>query len=46
MLQRNVARMYKPLFTFANQVVKNKENYSSVMVKKANFAKNVKKWNH
>ena len=30
---------------FANQVLNNKDKYSSAMVKKANFAKNAKKWN-
>lgn len=29
---------------FARQVLANKENYSSAMVKKANFARNVSKW--
>ena len=29
---------------FANQVLNNKDKYSSAMVKKANFAKNVSKW--
>ena len=31
---------------FASQVLANKDNYSSVMVKKANFARNSSKWNH
>lgn len=31
---------------FASKVLANKENYSSAMVKKANFAKNASKWNH
>lgn len=31
---------------FASQVLANKDNYSSAMVKKANFARNVSKWNH
>lgn len=31
---------------FANQVLANKDNYSSAMVKKANFARNASKWNH
>lgn len=31
---------------FASKVLANKENYSSAMVKKANFAKNAKKWKH
>jgi hypothetical protein len=31
---------------FASQVLANKENYSSGMVKKANFAKNASKWKH
>lgn len=30
---------------FARQVLANKENYSSAMVKKANFARNAAKWN-
>ena len=30
---------------FANKVLANKEDYSSAMVKKANFARNAKKWN-
>ena len=29
---------------FANKVLKNKDNYSTSMVKKANFAKNASKW--
>ena len=29
---------------FANTVLKNKDNYSPAMVKKANFAKNASKW--
>ena len=29
---------------FASQVLKNKDNYSPAMVKKANFARNAKKW--
>lgn len=32
--------------TFANKVLANKENYSSAMVKKANFARNANKWHH
>lgn len=31
---------------FASKVLANKENYSSAMVKKANFAKNASKWKH
>ena len=31
---------------FASKVLKNKDNYSPAMVKKANFAKNAKKWKH
>lgn len=31
---------------FANHVLNNKENYSSAMVKKANFAKNAAGWKH
>lgn len=31
---------------FASRVLRNKENYSSAMVKKANFARNASKWNH
>lgn len=31
---------------FANKVLANKENYSSAMIKKANFAKNASKWHH
>ena len=31
---------------FANKVLKNKERYSSEMVKKANFAKNASHWKH
>lgn len=31
---------------FANQILANKDNYSSAMVKKANFARNASKWNH
>lgn len=31
---------------FASRVLRNKENYSPAMVKKANFAKNASKWNH
>lgn len=31
---------------FASKVLANKENYSSAMVKKANFARNAKKWHH
>ena len=31
---------------FASKVLANKENYSSSMVKKANFAKNASKWHH
>ena len=30
---------------FASQVLANKDNYSSAMVKKANFARNASKWN-
>ena len=29
---------------FASQVLNNKDEYSPAMVKKANFARNVKKW--
>lgn len=32
--------------SFASKVLANKENYSSAMVKKANFAKNASKWHH
>lgn len=31
---------------FANKVLANKGNYSSAMVKKANFARNASKWHH
>jgi len=31
---------------FASKVMENKEDYSSAMVKKANFAKNAAKWKH
>ena len=31
---------------FASRVLKNKDSYSPSMVKKANFARNVSKWNH
>lgn len=31
---------------FANHILSNKENYSSAMVKKANFAKNAAGWKH
>ena len=31
---------------FASKVLANKEDYSSSMVKKANFAKNASKWSH
>ena len=31
---------------FASRVLRNKENYSPIMVKKANFARNASKWNH
>lgn len=31
---------------FASRVLRNKEDYSSAMVKKANFARNASKWNH
>lgn len=31
---------------FANKVLANKENYSSTMIKKANFARNASKWKH
>ena len=31
---------------FAGKVLANKENYSSAMVKKANFARNASKWKH
>lgn len=31
---------------FAARVLRNKENYSSSLVKKANFARNASKWNH
>lgn len=31
---------------FASQILTNKDNYSSAMVKKANFARNASKWNH
>lgn len=36
----------KSVQAFASQVLANKENYSSAMVKKANFAKNAAKWSH
>lgn len=31
---------------FASKVLANKENYSSAMIKKANFARNASKWHH
>ena len=31
---------------FASKVLKNKDNYSPAMVKKANFARNASKWKH
>lgn len=31
---------------FASKVLRNKENYSPSLVKKANFARNASKWNH
>lgn len=31
---------------FASKVLRNKDNYSPAMVKKANFARNASKWNH
>lgn len=31
---------------FASKVLTNKDNYSSAMIKKANFAKNASKWKH
>ena len=31
---------------FASRVLRNKDSYSPDMVKKANFARNVSKWNH
>lgn len=31
---------------FASKVLANKENYSPAMVKKANFARNARKWKH
>ena len=31
---------------FASRVLANKEDYSSAMVKKANFARNASKWKH
>jgi hypothetical protein len=36
----------KSVQAFASQVLANKDNYSSAMVKKANFAKNASKWKH
>ena len=36
----------KSVQEFANQVLNNKEDYSSAMVKKANFARNASKWKH
>lgn len=36
----------KSVQSFASQVLANKENYSSAMVKKANFARNASKWKH
>ena len=36
----------KSVQAFASQVLANKENYSSAMVKKANFARNAAKWKH
>lgn len=31
---------------FASKVLRNKEDYSPSLVKKANFARNASKWNH
>lgn len=36
----------KSVQEFARQVLANKDNYSSAMVKKANFARNAAKWKH
>lgn len=36
----------KSVQAFASQVLAHKENYSPAMVKKANFARNSKKWKH
>lgn len=36
----------KSVQAFASQVLANKDNYSSAMVKKANFARNASKWKH
>ena len=36
----------KSVQSFASQVLANKEDYSSAMVKKANFARNTSKWKH
>lgn len=36
----------KSVQAFAAQVLANKDRYSSAMVKKANFARNAKKWHH
>lgn len=36
----------KSVQAFASQVLKNKDNYSPAMVKKANFARNASKWKH
>lgn len=36
----------KSVQAFASQVLANKENYSPVMVKKANFARNAASWKH
>lgn len=36
----------KSVQEFASQVLSNKDNYSTAMVKKANFAKNASKWKH
>lgn len=36
----------KSVQAFASQVLANKGNYSSAMVKKANFARNASKWKH
>lgn len=36
----------KSVQEFASQVLANKENYSPIMVKKANFARNAAKWHH
>ncbi len=37
---------HKSVQEFASQVLSNKQNYSSAMVKKANFAKNASKFHH